>query len=224
MPQRFLRPGITNSDAWNAVSFGAQSFYVRIMTLVDDYGRYDGRIQILHSHCFALRPDVTVKHSAAFRSELQTSGLILVYQVDGKEYIEITKWQERARGPSKYPAPQESAGIRSGAQPNPASLAIVPSPSPSPTPTPKVVVEFEEFWKAYPRKVGIEAARKKFDSAIKKTTIQKIILAISAQKKTDQWRKDGGQFIPHPATWLNQGRWDDVPKIEALQPAQQNGL
>ena len=24
-----------------------------------------------------------------------------------------------------------------------------------------------------------------------------------------QWQRDNGQYIPHPATWLNQGRWDD---------------
>ena len=33
--------------------------------------------------------------------------------------------------------------------------------------------------------------------------------AIEAQKKSPQWTKDGGQFIPHPATWLNGKRWED---------------
>jgi len=36
-----------------------------------------------------------------------------------------------------------------------------------------------------------------------------VLSAIAAQKATDQWKKDGGQFIPLPATWLRQGRWDD---------------
>ena len=134
MPQRFLRPGITTSDRWNAVSFIAQSFYVRLLTLVDDYGRYDGRIAILHAQCFALRPDINPQDSAAARRELQTANLIEIYEVGGKEYVQITKWQERARGPSKYPSnpnPQDSAAERSGAQPNPASLALAIVPSPS---------------------------------------------------------------------------------------------
>lgn len=41
--------------------------------------------------------------------------------------------------------------------------------------------------------------------------------ALEAAKKCDQWRKDNGQFIPYPATWLNQERWEDeygVPKVE----------
>ena len=36
-----------------------------------------------------------------------------------------------------------------------------------------------------------------------------MLSAIDTQKKSDQWKKDGGQFIPNPATWLNQRRWED---------------
>ena len=35
----------------------------------------------------------------------------------------------------------------------------------------------------------------------------------------DQWKKDGGQFIPHPATWLNQEGWDDEPEIKIASVA-----
>ena len=38
-----------------------------------------------------------------------------------------------------------------------------------------------------------------------------LICAIEMQKKTAQWTKDNGQFIPHPATWLNSKRWEDTP-------------
>ena len=33
--------------------------------------------------------------------------------------------------------------------------------------------------------------------------------AIAAQRESQAWTKDGGQYIPNPATWLNQGRWQD---------------
>lgn len=70
---------------------------------------------------------------------------------------------------------------------------------------------FDEFWNTYPRKVGKEAARKawkkiKPDAAL----FQKILHAVTETQKSEQWKKQNGQFIPHPATWLNQGRWDDV--------------
>lgn len=77
---------------------------------------------------------------------------------------------------------------------------------------------FEDFWSAYPRKVGKGAARKVWDK-IRPTQelIQTILDAIQLQRQSQQWQKDGGQFIPHPATWLNQERWMDNPNIEADQ-------
>lgn len=68
-------------------------------------------------------------------------------------------------------------------------------------------VGFTEFWIAYPKKVGkgaAEAAWKKL-----KPSLSDVLHAISAQSSSDQWRKDGGQFVPNPATWLNQRRWED---------------
>lgn len=32
---------------------------------------------------------------------------------------------------------------------------------------------------------------------------------LARQCHCEQWQRDGGQYIPHPATWLNQGRWKD---------------
>ena len=67
---------------------------------------------------------------------------------------------------------------------------------------------FDAFWAAYPRKVGKAEAMKAW-TRIKGVPTQKILDAVHAQCKTDGWQKDNGQFIPHPSTWLNQGRWDD---------------
>lgn len=67
---------------------------------------------------------------------------------------------------------------------------------------------FDRFWAAYPKKVGKQAARKAFER-IKGVPVEKMIQAVEYQRSTEQWRKNNGQFIPHPATWLNQGRWED---------------
>jgi uncharacterized protein YdaU (DUF1376 family) len=69
---------------------------------------------------------------------------------------------------------------------------------------------FAEFWAAYPKKIGKGAAEKAFKSARINGHMPDLLAAIEAQKQSDQWRKDGGQFIPNPATWLNQRRWEDV--------------
>jgi len=68
---------------------------------------------------------------------------------------------------------------------------------------------FDEFWSAYPKKVGKVAALRLWKSLKVNGNLKAVLSAIAAQKATDQWKKDGGQFIPLPATWLRQGRWDD---------------
>lgn len=71
-------------------------------------------------------------------------------------------------------------------------------------------VRFQSFWNAYPKKVGRDAAEKAFskrkpDDAM----LASMLSAISTQAASAAWTKDAGQFIPNPATWLNQGRWQD---------------
>lgn len=71
--------------------------------------------------------------------------------------------------------------------------------------------DFERFWSAYPRKVGKKDAQKAFQNAHNCPKIDDLLVALVRQGGTQQWIKEGGRFIPHPATWLRQGRWDDVP-------------
>jgi hypothetical protein len=52
----------------------------------------------------------------------------------------------------------------------------------------------------------------------------KIINAVREQSRSEQWRKDGGQYIPYPATWLNRADWDNEPlKIGGFARAPDNG-
>lgn len=71
---------------------------------------------------------------------------------------------------------------------------------------------FDAFWKAYPKKSGKGAAEKAF-SKLPASLLPKLLDAIELQKQSIQWQKENGQFIPNPATWLNQRRWEDeLPK------------
>ena len=77
---------------------------------------------------------------------------------------------------------------------------------------------FTDFWEAYPRK----EAKGNAEKAFKKVDVHVDILieAIEAQKKSEAWRKEGGAFIPHPATWLNSRRWEDEP-MKPIAPTYQ---
>ncbi len=67
--------------------------------------------------------------------------------------------------------------------------------------------QFEEFWAAYPKKVAKSSAKKAFEKV--SAPLETLLTAIGRQKCSEQWSKDNGQFIPNPATWLNQERWND---------------
>lgn len=72
------------------------------------------------------------------------------------------------------------------------------------------VAGFDAFWCAYPRKVSKPQAQKAWSSLRPDDGLQATILrAVAASRDSPQWQRDGGQFIPHPATWLNQRRWED---------------
>ena len=64
----------------------------------------------------------------------------------------------------------------------------------------------------YPNKTGKVAAKKAWDKVKPNAELfDKIMKAL--QNNVDhnrQWKKDNGQYIPNPSTWINQGRWDDV--------------
>ena len=79
---------------------------------------------------------------------------------------------------------------------------------------------FAEFWKAYPRKVKRPDAVRAFAKIDPgDELLASILAAIESQKRWPQWTKDGGQFIPHPASWLNAQAWNDQPP-ENLRPVQ----
>jgi hypothetical protein len=75
----------------------------------------------------------------------------------------------------------------------------------------EVIVEtpFDTFWREYPKKKSKGQARTAFNKALKKTTFDIIMTALRALKETKQWTKNGGEFIPYPATWLNAEGWED---------------
>jgi len=79
------------------------------------------------------------------------------------------------------------------------------------------VTPFDLFWSAYPRKIGKRKAAEAWARAKGKPPLEIILNAVEAQKSGDHWRRDGGQYVPNPATWLHQGRWDDEVNI-AVDP------
>ncbi len=77
--------------------------------------------------------------------------------------------------------------------------------------------DFEIFWKAYPKRVGGKKnALRAWERAQDRPALDEILAVLERSKQTEQWKKDGGQFIPYPATWINKGMWaDDVTVLDS---------
>ena len=82
---------------------------------------------------------------------------------------------------------------------------------------------FDEFWDAYPRKIGKGAARAAFAKAKHLTTIPQIIDAARAYAAFVEETGVDRQYIPHPSTWLNGERWDDDLESERQVKSNSNG-
>lgn len=69
---------------------------------------------------------------------------------------------------------------------------------------------FAAFWLAYPKKTGKQYAQKAWNKIKPDAALyEKIMQAVEGQKRSDQWRRENGRYIPNPATWLNGGYWDN---------------
>jgi len=73
---------------------------------------------------------------------------------------------------------------------------------------------FVEFWNYYPKKIGKDKALAAWGK--KKPKVDIVLNTLKWQKESEEWNKENGQFIPNPATYINQGRWQDEPTGERI--------
>jgi hypothetical protein len=74
---------------------------------------------------------------------------------------------------------------------------------------------FDEWYSAYPKKVAKEAAAKAYAKAIKSIDPDELLAA--SLPRLAELAKREPRYIPHPATWLNSGGWQD--DLAAIAPA-----
>ena len=110
MPYRILRDGIIGSERVDQLSWSAEVFYRRLHSVVDDYGRYYARPSLLRASCYPLKLDrVSDADIGKWLTECVTAGLVSVYQVSGKEYLEVQDFRQQIRAKqSKYPSKNDA--------------------------------------------------------------------------------------------------------------------
>jgi hypothetical protein len=193
-----------------------QALYPLLVVNADDFGRLDGKAW-------------TVKHAiwSTSRRRLQDferalvalteAALIRRAEVGGRRVIQIEDF-ERAqvglhkRTASRFPEVPRSSHLREekGREEKRREVRTGADAPAAPNKEAEKNGTFGEFWACYPKKVAKTKALKAWRALNPDADLVTTILAaVERHTKTPKWIKDGGEFIPFPATWLNQRRWED---------------
>ena len=134
MPTRLVRDGILDSKAVNSLSEEAELFYRRVMSIVDDYGRFEADADLIRARAFPRQFDRWTPERIA-RCLTETSGdsrLITVYLCRNKKVFQINNFGQRVQAKPKYPGPDEPCStVVHGESPSRASRARTESESES---------------------------------------------------------------------------------------------
>lgn len=228
MPNRIIKESLCSSEKISSLSDFEFRLWIGLITQVDDAGRGDARPAIIKGRVFPFRERLSIKDIDVALQALAAKGCVSLYKVDGKPYFWFPGWAKHQRirdCKPKFPGPDESDTLHDSAATCgelPQVAALIQSESnPNPNPNPESEsntrgAAFYAFWAAYPRKVGKGDARKAFGKV--RVELGTLLSAIEAQKASQQWKREGGRYIPNPATWLNQCRWEDELPTEGKEP------
>ena len=111
MPNRILNEGICSSDTIDGLKWFEEVLFYRLLVNCDDYGRFDGRPAIIKNRLFPLKDNLTIKAVSEALNALANSGLVVLYEFEGKPYLYLPTWSKfqtiRAKK-SKYPSPEDA--------------------------------------------------------------------------------------------------------------------
>lgn len=91
----------------------------------------------------------------------------------------------------------------------------------------KIPEGFEEFYQAYPKKKNKPDAlnawkqvffKPDYEKYHRPVPLLKILASIEANKKSDDWRRSSGQYVPYPGTWLRAHGFNDLPYAQSRIP------
>lgn len=120
MPHRVTRGEINSSESLRKVSLEADLLFRALIVAVDDFGRMDGRLEMVKSACFPMRPEIDLEKLEKLLLELESadgeSGPILRYEVNGRPYLALCSWElyrgkTKRAAQSRHPAPPGIKGV-----------------------------------------------------------------------------------------------------------------
>jgi hypothetical protein len=207
---RMLNPEFWLDEEIAELSAHARLFYMGLWGICDDnYATFPNRPDWLKAQIFPYeKVDVT-----KLIKELEGTKKIVSFEHDGKTYYWIKNFfkYQKIDKPSKpkYPVYESSRGVVGESSPSPRAEDKIKEDKGRKDKT-SALSSFERFWSCYPKKVSKKKAEQIWlKISPNEALVETILKSVETYKLSSQWVKDGGQFIPHATTWLNQERWND---------------
>lgn len=232
---RSIGPGILEDEKVAALSDAEFRVFVAMISVADDYGNLRASAGYLLGKIWWCR-DTVVTLPGQCLDTLQRVGLIELYSVNGQQFAHLRGWEKHQSvqhpGKSWVPFPDGSfkeSSRHKSLSPNEKekekekieredSLLVIAG-----TATKRVngglpySPDFLEFWNAYPKHRAKESAWKAWRSV--DPPIEKVLLALVWQTISLDWKKQNGEFIPLPGSYIRGRRWEDEPpKTKPSQP------
>ena len=232
MPNRWLRDSILASRTLAGLSDFAERLFFRLMVVADDYGRFNSDPAIVRSVCFPLLTDaIKCSRIEEALDELIRARIARFYLTEGKvigELINFTRFQQPRAKKSKFVEPgseflqtfndireqlraNETQDDRSHAatdryRDRTSDLSSDPGP---------IAEQFEEFYKAYPRR----EAKREAENAWRRLNPDEQLISRMMADIRRRFTATELKFVPLPASYLRGARWDDEivadkPKVE----------
>lgn len=201
----------------------AQSLYPLLVACADDFGRQSGDAFTVKMAVFPSSPRREDEFTAALTA-MHHVGLIQWYEANDGQVVQIVQFDEHQPGLSKRTASKfaEPPVNFTGAPGNSPLIEQNRTEQKGTEPKRTALTRrnddlFSAFWLAYPKKKSRSDAEKAWRKLAPSPELtQRIMDAVAAQRNSPDWLKEGGKYIPYPASWLNARRWED----EADDPLQ----
>lgn len=191
--------------------------WIGMLTLADDEGRLVADAEQLRVEVFGYHQSVKSTHVERALLHLDQVGLVRLYHLSGTTYACFPSWHnhQRINRPTPSCIPPAEQGEQVAVPVSPESAPVTPlAVSPRSPARTAYSDDFEKFWQEYPKRIGKgDAWRAWVKIAPDEGLVTAMLEAIQRGRLSKQWQENGGQYIPNPATFLNQGRWDDDPRV-----------
>lgn len=241
---RTIKPTFFTDEKIGNLLIQARLLFIGMWCMSDDYGVVKGNSAVIKAAVFPYDEGIRLKEVQQWLDALVEARMLIPFSLRAESYYYIRTFDahQKVDNPSKWRNCSEDElrkvldSEHSLDSSEPSTVIHEPSRVSPPkekeeeedkemeeedtplTPPGGIAGRFTKFWKAYPRRVGKGAAeriflRLKVDDALLETMLN----VIERAKHSKAWIKNGGEFIPHPSTWLNQKRWlDEVPQTHLV--------